>query len=453
MAGGNGIRIGIALGDQALTGVFLRKKLGSPCTTVPLSLDPEGLESGAELTRAFSQLKASLEDEAGTSTDGASVTTALLPPLADARMVSLPPMREAEAMSVLERDVARYFLGANRPRVVGGRLPKGKVRHVRRGEGQPLPVLAAAASLSLVEAVRSAISSVGWRGVAFAPGHGPWLRAATSVRGSEITSVAAVMADTVHLLRLEGGDPVAVRQIARSDSKAVAEAAGPGRVLVLASPECFENLHPALVGAGLTPFRDPRGWAGAEESTAGWVESSGLELVPPSLAQERKERGRRTVAALAGLTAVFILSSLGVSLWGTHRELASIQSDRESIREQVAPLLEARDSLDGLRTRLESLQGVSRSAPIWTRSLVELAALLPHDTYLTGLFASGDTVEIEAAGSEAGEAIQLLREAGLFQEVRLMGLVERELEEGETVVERFRLWARLPDRSGEGEGS
>jgi hypothetical protein len=82
-----------------------------------------------------------------------------------------------------------------------------------------------------------------------------------------------------------------------------------------------------------------------------------------------------------------------------------------------------------------------------------LAALLPHDTYLTGLFASGDTVEIEAAGSEAGEAIRLLREAGLFQEVRLMGLVERELEEGETVVERFRLWARLPDRSGEGEGS
>jgi hypothetical protein len=268
-----------------------------------------------------------------------------------------------------------------------------------------------------------------------------------------MSSVAAVVDDTVHLLRLEGGDPVAVRQLPLADPHAVAEAAGPGRILVLSSPESFENLHPTLTAAGLTAFRDPRGWPGAEESTAGWAESAGVELVPPTLAHERREKGRRIVAWLSAGAAVFILASLGVSLWGAQRELRAVQSQRESIREQVAPLLEARDSLDGLRTRLESLQGISRRAPVWTRSLVELAALLPHDTYLTGLFASGDTVEIEAAGSEAGEAIQILREAGLFEEVRLMGLVERELEEGETVVERFRLWARLPDRGGEGGGS
>jgi hypothetical protein len=81
---------------------------------------------------------------------------------------------------------------------------------------------------------------------------------------------------------------------------------------------------------------------------------------------------------------------------------------------------------------------------------VELTALLPQDTYLTGFFASGDTLELEAAGSEAGVAIQALREAGLFEEVRLQGLVDRELSQGETVVERFRLWARLPPAGGEG---
>jgi hypothetical protein len=83
--------------------------------------------------------------------------------------------------------------------------------------------------------------------------------------------------------------------------------------------------------------------------------------------------------------------------------------------------------------------------------LVELSALLPQNTYLTGFFASGDTVELEAAGTQAGETIQLLRESGLFEEIRLQGLVERELDEGETVEERFRLWARLPKRA-EGEG-
>jgi hypothetical protein len=59
------------------------------------------------------------------------------------------------------------------------------------------------------------------------------------------------------------------------------------------------------------------------------------------------------------------------------------------------------------------------------------------------LFASGDTVELEAAGSRAGEAIQALRAASLFRDVRLQGVVERELENGETVVERFRVSARL----------
>jgi hypothetical protein len=83
---------------------------------------------------------------------------------------------------------------------------------------------------------------------------------------------------------------------------------------------------------------------------------------------------------------------------------------------------------------------------------VELTALLPENTYLTGFFASGDTVELEAAGDEAGPAIQALREAGLFEEVRLQGLVERELEEGETVEERFTLWARIPASGLEGGG-
>ena len=48
-----------------------------------------------------------------------------------------------------------------------------------------------------------------------------------------------------------------------------------------------------------------------------------------------------------------------------------------------------------------------------------------------------------------GNTGQILREAGLFEEVRLQGIVEREMEEGETVVERFSLRARLP-AGGEG---
>jgi hypothetical protein len=75
---------------------------------------------------------------------------------------------------------------------------------------------------------------------------------------------------------------------------------------------------------------------------------------------------------------------------------------------------------------------------------VEISALLPDDTYLTAFYASGDTVELEAAGTRAGQAIQILRESGLFEDLRMQGIVEREMNEGETVEERFSLRGRIP---------
>ena len=457
MASRNGPRIGIALGAEEATGVVLGQR-GAPCGKVPVSLGRGTQDPAGELLRAFGELKGTLEKALGASTDGAAVSVALLPPLADARLVSFPPMRKAEVKAVLSRDVARYFLGANRPRVVGVLLPRGNGKGPGGDTGPSVSVLAAAASLSLLESVRAALDSVGWRGVSFSSSHGAWIQSAKSAKGSP-TSIVAIVSETAHVIRLSGKDVVAVRQVPARDLEAISQAAGQGggqgggEALVLASPQEYEGLRYALAGEGLKALQDPEGWPGAKEATAARAGSSLLELVPPTLAGERAERGRRTVTGLVAGAAVLVLASLGAQLWGARRELDAVLQQREAIRAEVAPLLEARDSLNNLQATVRSLEDLSRSSPVWTRSLVELSALLPQDTYLTGLFASGDTVEIEAAGAEAGEAIQILREAGLFQEVRLQGLVERELENGETVVERFRLWARLPEAGREGPES
>ena len=477
MAGRNGIRIGIALGDREVVGVILGKR-GAPTAKVSVSLGDEGPEVGADLVRAFGELKVALEQASGRSTDGASVYVALLPPLADARVVPFPPMRESEVKAVLGRDVARYFLGANRPRVVGVRLPRGNGNGAGKQPGaavsvlaaatsgalrqqelkQPgaaVSVLAAAAPLALLEAARSALGQTGWRGASFSVAHGAWLESAWSTKGTPVKAVVSVVGPTAHVLRLEGADPVAVRQVPSTDLAAVSAATGegPGRVLVLGTPQLFEDLSAAMARSGLTASRDPEGWPGAEEGTAGRAATPVLELVPPTLATERREKGRKNAIALVGAAVVLILASLGAQLWGAYRELGAIQEQRASIQSEVAPLLSARDSLNSLNTQVRSMEELSRNSPVWARSLVELTALLPEDTYLTGFFASGDTVELEAAGTQAGEAIQALREAGLFQEIRLQGLVERELEEGETVVERFKLWARLPPEGGGEEES
>lgn len=452
MASRNGIRIGIALGAEEVAGVVLGRK-GAPSAKVSVSLGPESGAPGGELQRAFDELKGTLERSTGSSTDGASVSVALLPPLADARLVQLPPMRKSEVQAVLGRDVARYFLGANRPRVVGVLIPRGSGRVDDDHGGPSVSVLAAAAPSSLLESARAALDSVGWRLVSFTAAHGAWLDLAASTKGTPVGSIVAVVGSTAYVLRLDGGDVVAVRQVAASDLEAVSQAAGGGggQVLVVANPQDREGLRNTLADAGLTSLQDPEGWPGAEEATAGRAGSAFLELVPPTLAGERAEKGRRTALGLVCGAAVLVLASLGAQLWGAHRELQAVHEQRTAIRAEVTPLLNARDSLIDLQTTVRSLEGLSRRSPVWTRSLVELSALLPMDTYLTGLFTSGDTVEIEAAGAEAGEAIQILREAGLFEEVRLQGLVERELENGETVIERFRLWARLPEgREGGG---
>jgi hypothetical protein len=452
MALGNGIKIGMALGAKELVGVILGRK-SAPSARVPVALDDGGTWDEGGFVRALGQLKEELDQVAGGDTQGASVFLTLLPPVADARLVHLPPMRRAEVEAVLSRDVARYFLGATRPQVVGVRLPHGARSGAGAQESEPIPVLAGAAPLDLLETVRSGLGMVGWDPASFSVAHGVWLSAASSSGEEKPVGLVAVLGSTAHVLKLRGGDPVTSRQLPATDPEAIAEALGgeKGRVPVFGDSSAFEALRPYLSSARFNPVRDPEGWQGAEESVAARAHRPQLQLVPPTMVRERAGRARRNVRALVVGAVVMVLASFAIQLWGAHRELGAVRARRASISSEVAPLILARDSLNTLRGQVESLTDLSKNSPIWTRPLVELSALLPQDTYLTGFFASGDTVELEAAGAQAGEAIQLLRESGLFEEIRLQGLVERELDEGETVEERFRLWARLPKRAG-GEG-
>ena len=412
------------------------------------SLSVEGKEQGAELLRAFTELKQRLEGAVAGATTGAEVSLALLPPLADVRLIPFPPMREKEVEVVLSRDVSRYFLGSNQARVVGVRVPRGNGKAQGEGDGASVSVLATAAPLGILQVAETSLSQIGWRVRRITAAHAAWLAAAGTSKGTPVRAVVAVVGEKAHVVRLVGDDPVAVRQLPLTDLSALPSAVGHqvGRVLVLGSPQAYEALRGELSGAGWVVSRDPAGWPGAEEGAAARSTEGSLELVPPALAEQRKERARRNAAVLVSAAIVLILGAAGAHLWGAYRELGAVQEQREAIRGEVEPLLLARDSLALLRQRVEAVQEISTSSPVWTRSLVELAALLPSDTYVTGFFASGDTLELEAAGARAGEAIQILREAGLFEDVRLQGIVERELEDGETVVERFSLRARLPSR-------
>jgi hypothetical protein len=225
MAGGRGLRIGIALGEGTAVAVVLGRR-GAPTAACSGAFESDGTQLEAELRRAFEELKASLEVKGVGPTEGARVHVALLPPLADARVIPFPPMRRGEAEAVLTRDAARYFLGTDRPRVVGVRSPGGGGGTFPGiGDGS-VPIFATAASTALLESVRRGVAAVGWRCESTASAHGAWMAAATG-DGDGVRSVVAVAGGRVQVLLLRGGHPEAVRQIPLEDMGNVAQVLGP----------------------------------------------------------------------------------------------------------------------------------------------------------------------------------------------------------------------------------
>jgi hypothetical protein len=454
-------RLDVALGAREMT-VELPGADGRLSIEWALPAAPD--DPGPALLRAFVELEAALPGgetaEEEPRAERLRVRVALLPPLADARLVRLPPLRAEEVDAVLRRDAARHFIGSARPLVVAGeRLGRGG------GEGPGL-VLAVAAPRALMDALQRAVEARGWELDRIVPAHPAWLHALEEVKPAPSSSGApegappaarllvAVEGETAHVIRVVGDVPDRIRRVPASDAAAVAEAAGPGggRALLLAEGDARVALAGALQAAGWALARptQPRSAAAEAARHAG---SATLELVPPPLAWARRERSRRVTVRMVAAAVVMLALAAAVHLAGTSRAFRSVQRERAELREAVAPALAARDSLDRMTTRLETLRGLGRESSRWTFSLVEMSMLLPSETHLIALRAVADTAVIEAEGGRAGDALAALRSASSLHDVRLEGAIQREIEGGTTTRERFTLSAVLAPRAGASRGA
>jgi Tfp pilus assembly protein PilN len=167
----------------------------------------------------------------------------------------------------------------------------------------------------------------------------------------------------------------------------------------------------------------------------------------------RRQQVRRNLVRAAVAAVLLIGAAAAVELWGLQRELDAVLAERAAIREQVAPLLATRNSIDRIAAEAGAVHGLATRSPRWTRALFDLALLLPPDAHITSLHTTGDTLVVEATAARAGTALQALRKAGSLEDIRLLGTVERDLQAGTTASERFRFTARLkpllepPDRT------
>lgn len=407
----------------------VRGGAGARTIAAPIEWPEESADPTGAIASALREIERRLADGTPRPARAVAARIALLPPFSDARLVTLPPLRRGEAEAVLRRDAARHFVGGNVARIVA----------VRRGaRGQP--ALAASAPSPLVEAVRAAVAAVGWRLDAILPAHACWLAAAP--RGP-LAGVVAVEGDTAHVVRVERGEVTVLRRVPIASAEVVAALGqGPGELASFADAEVRERIVRAAALAGWQSHGDATAPDAARAAAEGAF-GARLELVPATLAAERRRADRALAARFAVAATALLVLAAALELWGARRELAAVEARRAEIRAQVAPLLATRDSINRLYERAETIATLTARAPRYTSALFDLALLLPADAHLTALDASGDTVKIEAAGARAGAAMQALRDAGSLSDVRLLGIVERELEDGTTAVERFTLTGRI----------
>ena len=427
------VRVSVAINAQAITMVGQRGA-ATRVVTAPFTYD-EAAPAPA-LAAALQHARAALETQLGATTVAAHLHVALLPPLAEARLLSLPPLRKAEAEAVVRRDAGRYFVGIATPRIVAVHMPPRGVSNA--------PVIAVAAAATLVEAVRTAVAEAGWRGgVSVAAAQGCWMAAA---RQGAPEVLIAVDSGTAHVLRLGRGIALGARRAPAHDIADIMQAVadlGAGvraRAVVFADGAQRDVLARELAAAGMHPIGLT---ATAAEAAARHAHEAPLRLTPLTVLAERRDQEKRLAQRLVIAAVMLLLASAAVELWGARRQLNTVRARRAEIRADVAPLLLLRDSADQLSQRTVELETLVRTTPRWTGALFDIALLLPPEAYVTRLHATGDTLIIDAEGERAGIALQALRSAGTLRNARLLGSIERELADGSTTMERFRLMARL----------
>jgi hypothetical protein len=430
---GKGTQVSVAIGTDRIVAVL-------PGTTVTAAVECEinTDTDAAALVLSLRALQQALSAAAGRSLEQADVVVALLPPLYEARLISLPPLSNAEANAIVQREAARYFVGGAFARAVAVQV-----------SAKGLPTLAVAAPATLLEQVHAATASIGWQVTKIVPAISAWLaatRASGRQRGVSRLTVAQC-SDVIHVLRIDQA-PVQLRRVPLESVNDVLAAAGsgPGHAWVWGDSTTRPLLERGLTGLGWQIQPATSGHHDAYLAAAHHAGTAELELMAQSFALAQSGYQRALALRIAGIAALLVLGAAVMELWGASRELKAVRARRAEIRAEVGPLLAIRDSVASLQNRVEQVQSLKREGPGITDALFDLALLLPEDAHLRSLHATGDTLVMEAAGGRAGIALEAVRASAALHDVKLRGTVERDLEGGTTTSERFTFAARLGSR-------
>jgi Tfp pilus assembly protein PilN len=445
---GKRIRTGVALSLTEICAADVRLGGGSSAWRAPL--EPPDANGGGwpSLTSALAELAAKL----GT-TDG-KLVVALMPPLTEVRRLDLPPLKREQVLQLLARNASRYFVTAREPQVVGTSIPR---RPARTG---PVPVLGAAASARIINAIAAAARDAGWTLEGVAPAEAGWSSAATSIWPGLAKGTAHVLVhhdDRTDLLRMENGALAGVRRFRAGslDVQLIAEALQEGRMngtaprvgtFGAASPR--QDLMRALPRESANVNLPGGEWSNAAAdamvAAATFVTpDDALTLRTGDVAELRAQAGRRLTWSLVAASIVLLLGAAALELWGAKRELAALQAERARMRPQLQNTLAGRSTFDAANQKLAALFAAQRETPYLSGVIASVTDALPEDAYLLSFRARRDTLVVDGLAKSSAEAFDGLEAVPGLANVKAIGGVQRQLQDDGTALEHFTVQARM----------
>jgi hypothetical protein len=415
---------------------------------IPLDLPEQGAAAWPSLSAALRQVGETL----GT-TEGRLVV-ALMPPLTEVRRLDLPPLKREQVLQLLARNANRYFVGAREPQVVGTSIPK------RASRSGPVPVLGAAASARLVNAISVAARDAGWTLDGIVPAEVGWSSAASAIwpaLGKGTSHVLVHHADRTDLLRMENGALAGVRRfrVGSLDAQLIADAIRESRT---------NGTAPRVGAFGIAAPRQelvnalPPDAAAIDTAAGEWATAAGdpmvaaatfvtpddaLTLLTEGVAEVRARAGRRLTASIIAAAVLFAVLTAIVELWGVKRELAAIQQERDRIRPQLQSLLAGRSTFDASNRKLSALFAAHREAPYLSGVIASVTDALPEGAYLLSFRARRDTLILDGLAKSSGEAFAAIESIPELSNVKSVGGVQRQLQDDGTAMEHFTVQARM----------
>lgn len=445
MRRGRGPRVGVALSPTALCAAIQRP--GEPrahawrTSVAPFGGNGGGWSGLADALRALAR-------DAGVS-DG-RLTIALMPPLAEARDVDLPPVKEAEVLQLLSRNAGKYFVSARGPQVVGA------VQSARADEDGETSTVAVAASSRLLNAIHDAAAAAGWTLEAVVPAEAAWGLAAVrwTARKKGRAQLLIVHADRTDLLRIDDTRLVRLRRFrgGAADATLIAQASsnGAGPLSIVGAPDARRELTRQLAVAGVT-VDTPAGVVTeiAENPDLLAAAFASPEASPKLVTEPARARAAvrvRTMAMRIAIAAgVFVFIGAGSELWGAKRELNSIRAQEAAIKNQLALTMVGTATVQATFNQLTALATADRTSPRWSSVIASISDHMPPDAYVTAIRASVDSVQVDGKGKDARAAFEGLVHTPLLVNVRMMSAKRVSTTDGPPLQE-FHVGAKVAPR-------